>query len=301
MKNVTITRQRGSVGGYLLALAATAFWAGNFIVARGLSHSVPPVTLAFLRWGTAVLVLLPFGIRPLCREIGIVRNNLGYLSLTAFFGVTICNTLVYVAAHTSKALNLSLIAMCVPAFIAVFARLFLGDALTARRIAGLVTAFCGAIVLVTYGQLWRLMNLTFSEGDIWMLGASATLAAYGILVRVKPTDLSPGAFLSATFIPGLLFLLPWLGWELTQVESINFSLTSLGGIVYLGVGPSLLAFLCWNRAIAINGPVRTGFVLYFLPLFSGVAAFFLLGEPVQWIHLLSGIIIIAGVVVATRQ
>ena len=301
MNNEIPTRQPASATGYLLAFTATALWAGNFIVARGLSHSMPPVTLAFLRWATAVTVLLPFGLRPLCRDIKIVLSNPGYFALTAFLGVTICNTLIYISAHSSKALNMSLIFMCVPAFTVVLARTFLQDTLTSRRIAGLFIAFVGVVLLITHGHLWRLLSLTFSEGDEWMLGAAASLAIYGVLVRRKPVGLSPAGFLSATFILGLLFLLPWLLWETATVSSINFSSSALEGIIYLGVGPSLLGFLCWNRAIASIGPVRSGFVLYCHPLLSGVSASLLLGEPINLISVLSGIVIIAGVIVATLE
>lgn len=289
------------VMGYVLVLTATAIWSGNFIVARVLSNSVPPVTLAFLRWAIAVVVLLPFAIRPLCRDIQVIRAHLGYLSLTAFLVVTVFNTLIYMAAHTSKALNLSLIAVSSPIFIVLFARLFLKDRFTFRIILGLVSATIGVILLITEGDLSRLMSLTFSEGDAWMLLAAGIFGAYTILVRVKPVALSPVAFLCSTSILGLLFLLPWVIWELRDVQSVNFSSTVIAAIVYVGIGPSLLAFLCWNEAITLIGPVRSAFVYYSLPVFSGAEALVLLGEPVHFVHVLSGILILLGVIVATRE
>ncbi|MGB6066839.1 MAG: DMT family transporter [Desulfomonilaceae bacterium] len=296
-----IPRQTQSTTGYLFVLSATLIWSGNFIVARGLSDSIPPVTMAFLRGLIAVVVLIPFGIRPLCRDIKTVRKHLGYLALTGFFGLTVCNTLIYIAAHSSNALNMTLIALCSPIFLAVFARLFLHDTFTLRRIVGLITAALGAVLLITNGQLSRLMNLTLSEGDVWMLIQAATFAVYGILVQVKPAELSQSVFLSSMFILGWLFLVPWFLWELSGVKSIYFSPTAIGAIIYLGVGPSVLAFFCWNRGIEIIGPVRAGLVYYCLPLFSGVEAFLLLNEPVRWVHVLSGVLILTGVIVATRE
>ena len=259
------------------------------------------MTLAFLRWTTAVIVLLPFGISPFCRDIKVVRKHIGYLALTAFFGLTLCNTFVYIAAHTSNALNLSLIALCSPIFVAVFARLYLHDTLTFPRIAGLVTATLGAVLLITGGQIYRLMSLTFSEGDVLMLGQAATFALYSILVQLKPAEISQGTFLSSLFVLGWIFLMPWFVWELTGVNAISFSPTALAAIIYLGVGPSLVAYLCWNRAIKIIGPVRAGLVSYCLPLFSGIEAYLLLNEPVHWVHVLSGVLILAGVIIATRE
>jgi drug/metabolite transporter (DMT)-like permease len=296
-----VSKQGHAWIGYLMVLAATAIWSGNFIVARGLSHSIPPVTLAFLRWATAVLALAPFGLRSIPVDIGVVRRHLGYLCLTAFLGVTVFNTLIYIAAYSSEALNLSLIAICSPAFTVVFARLFLREAFTLRRIVGVLVATAGVVALITGGEPSRLRSLTFSAGDLWMLLAAAIFAVYGILVRKRPADMSQGLFLTATFVLGTLFLLPWAAWELTQVPYIRFTPTAVAAIIYLGIGPSLVAFSCWNRAIAIIGPVRAGFVYYCLPLFSGLEAFLLLHEPVHWMHLWSGVVILAGVVVATRE
>ncbi len=296
-----IARKTQSTAGYLFALVATAVWSGNYVVARGLSDSIPPATIAFLRGLVAVIVLIPFGIRPLRRDVKTVRKHLGYLALTGFFGVTVSNTLVYIAAHSSEALNMTLISMCGPIFLAVFARLFLQDTFTLRRIVGLITATSGAVLLIADGRLSRLMSLTFSEGDVWMLIQAAAFAVYSILIQVKPAELSQSVCLSSMFILGWLFLVPWFALEITGVKSISFSPTAIGAITYLGVGPSLFAYFCWNRAIVIIGPVRTGLVLYCLPLLSGVEAFLLLNESVHWVHVLSGALILAGLLIATRE
>jgi len=291
----------GYLKGYSLVLAATAIWSGNFIVARVLANSVPPVTLVVLRSTIAIIVLLPFVLRPLCDEITLIRKHLGYLSLTAFLGLTVCNTLVYIAAASSQALNLALIAICSPAFTLVFARLFLRDTLTFRRIIGLITATSGVVYLITDGQPFRLAHLTFSEGDLWMLGQAASFALYSILVRMKPAELSPLTFLFSLFVLGLLFLLPWLAWELSGTKGIEFPPATVGAILYLGVGPSLLAYLCWNQSVAIIGPARAAFVYYCLPLFSGGEALLLLGEPINAVHVLSAIMILAGIIFATWE
>ena len=297
----TTELKSNDVVGYLLALTATAIWSGNFIVARILSGSVPPVTLAFLRWATAAVVLLPFAIRPICRDFSVIRAHLGYISLTAFLGVTVFNTLIYIAAHTAKAVNLTLIAVSSPIFIVLIARLFLKDPFTPHRIVGLIGATSGVVLLITGGELSRVIGLTFSEGDVWMILAAAIFGAYSVLARLKPVALSSIAFLCSTFVLGLIFLVPWVIWELRNVDTINLSSTAIAAIVYLGVGPSFVAFLCWNKAIMVVGPVRSAFVYYSLPVFSGVEALALLDEPVRFIHVLSGVLILLGVIVATRE
>lgn len=198
-------------------------------------------------------------------------------------------------------MNLTLIAISSPVFTIVFARFFLRDALTLRRIIGLITASSGVAYLITNGQLSRLAHLTFSEGDLWMLGQAASFALYSILVRMKPAELRPLTFLFSLFVLGLLSLLPWFTWELSGMKVIEFSPVTVGAILYLGVGPSLLAYLCWNESVAIIGPTRAAFVYYCLPLFGGGEALLLLGEPINAVHVLSGVLILAGVILATRE
>jgi drug/metabolite transporter (DMT)-like permease len=288
------------VTGYFFVLAATAIWSGNFIVARILSNSIPPVTLVMLRSSIAIIILLPFVIRPLRNQIPIIRKHLGYIALTAFLGLTVCQTVVYIAAVTSPALNLTLIAISSPVFTILFARIFLGDTLTLRRIIGLSAATSGIVVLITNAQLSRLAELTFSEGDIWMLSQAASFALYSILVRKKPADLQPLIFLFSLFVLGMVPILPWFVWELST-KPMEFSATTALAVLYLGLGPSLLAYLCWNESVAIIGPSRAALVYYCLPLFSGGEALLLLGEPLRSIQVLSGALILGGVVLATRE
>lgn len=287
--------------GYGFALIATAIWSFNFIVARVLVDTVPPVTLAFLRWTIAAIFLIPFGTRPFLQDFKVIRAHLIYLSVTAFLLVTVFNTLIYIAAHSSKAVSLSLIAAASPIFTILFAYLFLKAPLGLRKIAGLLAATMGVALLVTRGELSTLASMTFSEGDAWMMLAAAVFGIYNILVRLKPPKLGSVAFLTSTLLLGLLFLIPWVAWELSGGVTINLSSTAIMAITYLGIGPSLIAFLCWNKAIMLVGPVRSAFAYYSLPVFCAIEGLILLGEPVTYTDIFSGALIMLGVIIANRN
>jgi drug/metabolite transporter (DMT)-like permease len=289
------------IKGHAFVVAATAIWSGNFIVARILADTVPPVILVVLRSVIAAICLFPFVIRPLWNCIPVIRKHLGYLALTAFLGLTMSNMLVYVAATFSPALNMSLIAIFSPVFTVILARIFLQEALTSRRVIGLSVAISGVMFLLTDGRVSHLKDLTFSIGDVWMLGQAASFALYSILVRARPLELHPQAFLFSLFILGTLFLTPWFCWELSGMSLSDFSPNTRWAILYLGIGPSLLAYWFWNESVGIIGPARASFVYYLLPLFSGIEALFLLGEPVTEVHIVSGIMILTGVIVATWE
>lgn len=286
--------------GYACALLATAIWSGNFIVARGLAQDIPPVSLAFFRWLTATAVILPFAFRGLVRQRRLIGTRLGHLVPTAFLGVTLFNTLVYMAGHSTTALNLSLIAVFSPVFIIVLARVLFAEPITPRRCLGVLLAVSGITALTSGGDPSRLAGLGLNPGDGVMLFATLVFAAYTILVRRKPPDLTPVTYLAGVFLAGLLMLTPWALWEWVAVRPGLPPVHTVGAILYVGIGASLAAFLLWNRAIASIGPTRAGLVYYSLPAFCGLEAWLILGEPVTWVHAAAGLLIVSGILIATH-
>jgi len=287
--------------GYLCAMAAVIFWSYNFIIARELNDTVAPVSLAFGRWLVAVLVLFPFAIKSLLSEWILVKENLAYLSITAFTGVTLFNTLLYLGGQTTGALNLALISITSPIFIVIFARIFYGELLTFYKVAGVFLVATGVIALITRGQLSSLLNLTFSIGDMWMLMGAIIFAIYSILILKKPPQLGILAFQLSTFILGLIFLLPFLAWEYAVVGPSAYEANAIYSIFYLGVFASLFSFVLWNQSIVLIGVSKTGMVYYTLPIFSGVMAWYFLGEDIGLLHLGSGVLIVSGIFMANHQ
>lgn len=287
--------------GYLFAIAATAIWSGNFVVARGLSDSIPPVSLAFWRWVVAVIVFLPFGLRPLIAERNLLKPNLRYLVVTAFLGITVFNTLIYVAGHTTSALNLSLISIIFPIFVILLMRVFYGERIGVRKVFGITLVITGVIMLITKGNLAVLMDISFAVGDIWMLTAALIFAIFSIQLKRKPKDMSIWALQFSLFIVGLIFLLPLYVWETRMTAPVQWDMTTVGSILYIGVFASFAAFLLWNYAVMSIGPAKAGMVYYMLPLFSGILAFLFIGEGVSSMHLISAVLILSGIFAANHE
>jgi len=289
------------LSGYIPALAATAIWSGNFIVARGLSGSIPPVSLAFWRWTVAALVFLPFALRSFISDLPAIRKNLPYLGITSFLGVTLFNTLIYFAGRTSTAINLSVISITFPLFIVVLARFVMKEKITLHKGIGILLVVSGVLLLITKGDLTRLLNLSFAVGDFWMLLAAITFAVYSILLKHKPRDIGVWSFQFSTFITGLLFLTPVFLWEQAITPPVEFNPAILFSILYIGIFASLCAFVLWNKAVISIGPAKAGMVYYTLPIFSAASAYFILGETLRWYHPVSFLIIVPGILIANYK
>jgi drug/metabolite transporter (DMT)-like permease len=287
--------------GYFLAVVATIIWAGNFIVARALNQDILPVSLAFWRWAIAVATLAPFALRSTVEDWKLVQKNLPYLTISALLGVTAFNTLIYIAGHTTQALNMALIATSSPIFIVLMSRLFYGETISLTRAAGMMVVVSGVLMLIAGGSLARLLSISFAIGDLYMLLAAIIFAGYTMLVKRKPPNLRMTTFTLCTFSLGLLFLSPFYALESWIYHPVVFNLSIALALLYVGVLSSVVAFLAWNQAIALIGPSRTALIYYLIPVFSGIAAWLFLGEAISWVHIFSTFAIVCGIIITNRK
>lgn len=291
----------GKPAGYAYALLATALWSGNMLVARAFKGEIPPVALATLRWLLATAAFAPFALHSLVRERKALRGALLHVAATGLLGVALFTTLVYVAGRTTAALNLGLISITFPIFIMVFSRFLFGERIPARRVAGLAVVIAGVVLLLADGKPAALLSLSFAPGDLVMLLASVVFAAYSILVRLRPKTLGLTTFQFASFAAGLAFLAPAFAVERLFSPPLELDWKIAGAVAYVGLGASLAAFLAWNRAIELVGATKAGLVYYSLPVFSGFTAWAFLGERVGAAHVASGVLVLAGILLATRD
>ena len=289
--------------GYLSAIMATVIWSGNFIVARGLIDTIPPVSLAYWRWLVAVIALAPLAIKPLMADWPVIKENKLYICITSILGVSVFNTLIYIASHTTTAINLSLIAITFPVFIILLSRILYHELLTANKALGVFLVILGVVTLITKGDVTILKNINFTQGDLWMLLAAITFALYSLLLKKKPAQLGTRSFQMITFSTGLIFLTPFYIWEATTTEFQIQSITgpTLYSILYLGLFASLASYILWGKAVEKIGPTKSSMIYYSLPIFSGLLAYLFLGEVIENIHLLSMFLIATGIFTAIYE
>lgn len=281
----------------LLALLAVVLWSGNFIAARGLHNQLPPVTIAFFRWVTAVLVLYPLAAGEVKRQWPLLKKHLGYLLLVALTGIALFNTLIYVAAHTTTATNMALLGTtATPVFVLVIAAVVLRSPVYWNQYLGAAICVAGILVLLSQGSLDKLKDFRFQSGDVWVLSAAFFFAIYTLLIKRKPKEMGDRAFLFAIFLLGMFMLLPVWVWEITTVASplvIDFSFLWI--FLYLGLGASVISFLSWNYTISVLGPARTALFGNLIPVFSAIEAVILLNEAFTQYTLISMLLIGAGI------
>lgn len=293
-------RQQKIYTGIGLALMTVIIWSGNYVVARGISKQLPPVSLAFYRWSMASVCIAPLAFKKFIRQREIVFANKMYLFWTALTGITIFNTFIYIGGHYTSAINLALIGTTsAPIFIVLLSVLFLKQPAGKFRITGMAICFAGILFLLSQGSFQKLVNFHFGKGDVLVLISALSFSVYRILVRKRPVAIQPVVFLFSIFTLGTLLLLPFYINELRQsAVPVNWTTNMFITIVYLGVGNSVIGFFGWNAAIERLGAPSTALFANLIPIFSTIEAVIFLDEQFSIVHLISGIVVIAGVVIA---
>ena len=161
-------------------------WAGNAIVGRLAAGHIPPVTLSFLRWSLAFLIILPFAWKHLVRDWGAIRARLGTMIVISVTGISAFNTLQYWALEYTQALNTLLLQSAGPLFVAVWSLILLGVRLTLAQAVGVAVSLIGVLVILLHGDLTALTSIEFNKGDIIFTVALVIFGFYSVLTLKRP-------------------------------------------------------------------------------------------------------------------
>ncbi len=296
------------IGSRLLAilglLLATLCWSGNALVARAFTGEIPPFALSFWRWSLALALLLPFVVVPLWRHRAALQAAGWRLLVLGGLGIAGYNSMLYSAAQSTVAINITLVNTCLPLMTFIGAGLLLGEWPQRRAWWGMGLAVIGLLVLITQASWATLVTLSFNRGDLIMLLAVADWALYSLLLRRWAAYLLPIpalALLGALMLLGLPLILPFYLFELSQGARFAVTPSTLGAIGYTAVFASLLAYLAWNHGVRVVGAAKASLSNYLMPVFTALLGWWLLGEGLQAFHWLGGGLIFAGLLLGTHR
>jgi drug/metabolite transporter (DMT)-like permease len=285
---------------YLLLALASLFWAANTVLGRFIVGHVPPITLAFIRWSGAFVILLPFAARHLARDWPMIRKHAGVMTLLAFTGFSVYNTLAYYGLQYTTAINGLLLQSVAPLFVAMWTFALFRERLTLRQAGGICVSLTGVFVIVCHGSLAVLRGLEFNRGDICFLLALVVYGFYTAFLRKRP-PMHPFSFLAAGMGAGALFLIPAMVWELASGRTVTLDAESIASFAFVCVFPSLLGYLFLNRGIELIGANRAAPFIHLVPVFGSVMAIVLLGEQFQLYHAVGYGLVFSGITVATKK
>jgi len=288
-------------------LIATALWAGNAIAGRVLvaSGAVSPITLSTVRWGLAALLLLPLGWRVFAPSSALWQNKKRFLFL-GLFGVGSYNALLYLALETSTAINVTLIGASMPIWMLLIGAIFYQTKPRLLQLVGAVVSLFGVAIVLTRGDLSTLLSMEMVLGDLLIMLATITWALYSWMLTRPGSSTErqwPWAqFLMAQVFAGLLWTGFFDGFEIVAGHAyLDLNLWTASLILFVAIGPSLIAYRCWGLGVNGAGPTVAAFFANFIPLFTAIFSAAILGEPPQLFHGVAFALIVTGILVSSRH
>jgi drug/metabolite transporter (DMT)-like permease len=288
----------------LLLTVPPLLWAGNAIVGRMVRDAVPPMTLNLLRWSIALLVLLPLGRAVFAPGSGVLANWRRY-SLLGLLGIGLYNSLQYLALQSSTPINVTLVASSMPVSMLLVGKLFYGAPVRRRQVGGALLSIAGVLVVLCRGDLGQLAALRLVAGDLYMILATVAWSFYSWMLMqqrdVPALRADWAAFLLAQVGYGVLWSAALSGaeWAVKGVH-IAWSWPLAAALLYVAIGPAILAMRCWGAGLQKAGPTLGSFFINLTPLFTALLSSSFLGEAPHLYHALAFGLIVGGIAISAR-
>jgi drug/metabolite transporter (DMT)-like permease len=215
-------------------------------------------------------------------------------------GFAFNNAMSYWALQYTEALNALLIQSSGPLFVALWALVLFGVRLTFAQLGGIAISLLGVLTIILRGDLTALAGIRLNIGDMMFAAAVSLFGLYSALMTRRPV-IHQLSLISFTMVLGAILLLPLSVWEYTNGITLKFDLITLATLFYIVVFASALAYLFFNRGIALIGPNRAAPFMHLVPVFGSAMAILLLGEQPHLFHLIGYVLVLSGVVIASRQ
>lgn len=286
---------------YVLLSLTALFWSGNMVVGRGITDSVPPITLAFWRWSLALVLILPFALPHLRAQWPVLKAAWRPVVILGILSVGGYNTFAYIALQYTTATNATMLNSFIPVATIALAFVFLGKRLSAIEGLGVVVSLLGVFTIVGKGSIDTFLGLSLNLGDLWMLLAVLTWGLYTVGLQWRPQGVHPMLLLAALTVVGVITLMPFYAFELYTGRYMTLSPTTAVALLYVAVFPSFLGYIFYNAGIAAVGPSRGALFIHLMPVFGTLLAAIFLGERPYWYHFVGIALVFTGIFLTTRK
>ncbi|MDM5189079.1 DMT family transporter [Bacillus sp. DX4.1] len=287
------------LGAICLSLAAS-IWGGMYVVSKYVLDFVPPLTLVWLRFIIAFVVLyviLTTTQRKQKTMLQINKKDWLLFAWIGFIGYFISITFQFVGTKLSDAHTGSLVTAATPTFMVIFAAVILKEKLTARKIISIVLATIGVIIVIG----WDIEIGTYFVGTVILVGAAITWALLSIYVKIASSRFSSLTITTYAIFFALLFITPCMIWELQSNPIGNIDAYIVLGILYLGIISTAGAFFLWNKGLELMDASIGSLFFFFQPIVGSLLGWLLLNERLNINFFIGGSLIILSVIVVTLE
>jgi drug/metabolite transporter (DMT)-like permease len=277
------------------------FMASNLVVARGGVEYVPPISLAFWRWTLVFLILLPFTYVSLKKNQKIMKKEYKKLFFLGATGCGVCGAFPFLAGQTTTVTNMGIIYTSSPIFIILISGIFFNEKINLTKVVGLISCLIGVFAIIIKGNLYLLINLNFTIGDLWMLAAAIGWALYSIYLFYWKTKLEIFQRFTLIAFFGAISLLPFYIGEEIFFEKTAFTKEFFMWVIFAAISPGIIAFTLYTITQKKLGASLTGFTLYIFTIYGAIYGYFLFDEKLENYHLIGTVLVFIGVYLAKKK
>ncbi len=284
---------------YMFLTITALCWGGNTVLARLAVGEVSPMVVVAMRWISVLALLLVLARKHLQRDWPEMRMRLPYLAAMGAVGYTGFNSLFYIAAHSTTAINLGIIQGAVPGFVLLGTLVFYRTPIGLLRSCGVILTMIGVVIVGSGGDMDRLMALAFNFGDVIMIGACFLYAGYTLGLRNRP-QVSPLSMLTVMAGAAFAASLPLVAIEASVGQLLMPTATGWVVIGLITLFPSFLAQIFFIRGVELLGPARAGVFINLVPVFASLFAVAFLNESFEAFHGVALALVLGGIWLSER-
>jgi drug/metabolite transporter (DMT)-like permease len=189
----------------------------------------------------------------------------------------------------------------IPVMIVALSWIFLHQRLRRLQFLGMMVSLCGVATLLSRGSLEELLAFRLNAGDLIVIVAMLLWAVYTLCLRLRPPGLHMLSFLFAIAVMGVLAMVPLYLGEHALGYTMTFGAGNLLALAYLGLFPSFIAYIFWNRGVELVGASVAGLFVHLMPVFGSLLAWIFIDEQLHAFHIAGMAAILAGLFLTTRD
>ena len=257
-----------------------------------------PETIILMRLLLAIIFLLTIALIQK-RDFAFNLKGHSYIFLLAIIAVFHLWIQVTGLKFTTAS-NTGWIIGTAPIFMAVLGLVFFKEKLNALKIAGIVIATFGLLMLVGKGDITNI-DLIRNKGDLLVLSSAFTWGIYSMINKKISLNYSPVMTILYLFIMMAIIIIPFTINDTVVNSLLNLSGVGWISILFLGLLCSGVSYVIWAYALREMESAKVGAFLYFEPFVTVIAAWIFLREDITLFMILSGLIITAGVYLVNKN
>jgi drug/metabolite transporter (DMT)-like permease len=292
---------RGLKSPYLLLALCSLFWSLNWVIGKALVGTVSPLVLTFVRWSVAVAAMLPFALPQVRAHWPVVKQHWRTIAWLGFWGTGLHNAFAYVGLQYTTATNGVILNSAIPVLIILCGWAVYRDTITRRQALGVAISLAGVLTVLTRGDFSVLADFRLNSGDLIVLAGMVFWAVYTVFLRIKPAGLPPLVLLACCGAVGVALLAPLAAFEVAFLGGhVNPTPAAVAAMLYIGIFPSFVGYVFWNRGVAEVGANVAGIFVHLMPAFGSLLAWIFLDERLRLFHLAGIALILAGIALTAR-